>query len=85
MTINITNPEADRLTRRLATREGVGVTEAVVIAMKDALARRRDHESPMETAERLRKQFGIVLTEEMRKPLPRSIYDELSGEKSIDD
>jgi antitoxin VapB len=80
MTINITNKEADALTRRLAKIEGVGVTEAVVIAMKEALAKRRTGETPLETADRLRKQFGIVLTDEMRKPLPQSVWDEMSGE-----
>ena len=79
MTINITNKEADRLTRRLADLEGVGVTEAVVIAMQEALQRRRG--DPMESAERLRAKFGIKLNEEMRKPLPRSVWDELSGEE----
>lgn len=78
MTINITNKEADRLTRKLAKMEGVGVTEAVVIAMREALQRRRD--DPLEIAERLRTEFGVKLTDEMRKPLPRSVWDELSGE-----
>jgi antitoxin VapB len=80
MTINITNNEADRLTRKLAKVEGVGLTEAVVIAMKEALARRRAAVSPLETAARLRKQFGVALTDERRRPLPRSVYDEFSGE-----
>jgi len=80
MTINITNKEADALTRRLAKIEGVGVTEAVVIAMREALARRRRAETPLETAERIRQELGIVLTDEMRKPLPREVFDEISGE-----
>ena len=37
--------------------------------------------SSMESAERLRAKFGIKLNEEMRKPLPRSVWDELSGEE----
>lgn len=80
MTINITNGEADRLTRKLAEMEGVGITEAVVIAMREALENRLRRETPRETAARLRKQYGITLTERARKPLPRSVFDEMSGE-----
>jgi antitoxin VapB len=80
LTINVTNKEADALTRKLAKMEGVGVTEAIVIAVREALERRRARETPLETAARLRAEFGIELSEQAREPLPRSIYDELSGE-----
>lgn len=80
MTINITNKEADRLTRRLAEMEGVGLTEAVVIAVSEAIERRRQRETPIETAARLRAEFGITLTEKAREPLPKSFFDELSGD-----
>jgi antitoxin VapB len=80
MTINITSKEADRLTRRLAEMEGVGITEAVVIAMREALEKRLQRETPQETAARLRKKYGVTLTEGARKPLPRSVFDEMSGE-----
>ena len=80
MTININNKEADNLTRTFARIEGVGITEAIVIAMREALERRRYRETPLETAARLRAEFGIELSEQARKPLPRSVYDELSGE-----
>ena len=80
MTISITNEEAERLARRLAHIEGVGLTEAVVLAVKEAIERRRTRETPLETAARLREEFGIRLTDDMRKPLPRSFFDELSGD-----
>lgn len=80
MTINITNRDADKLTRKFAKIEGVGLSEAVVIAMREAIERRRRNETPLETAARLRAEFGISLTEEARKPLPRSVFDEMSGE-----
>lgn len=80
MTINITNAEADRLTRRLAKREGVSLTEAIIMAMREALDRRINSETPMERVQRLHKEFGIVLTEQARKPLPRSVFDEMSGD-----
>jgi antitoxin VapB len=37
-------------------------------------------ETPLETAARLRTEFGIELGKQAREPLPRSVYDELSGE-----
>ena len=79
MTINITNKEADVLTRKLARREGVGLTEAVVIAMREALNRRLRQESPLETAQRLRSELGIELDDKAHRPLDRSVFDELSG------
>jgi antitoxin VapB len=80
MTINITNRDADKLTRKFAKIEGVGLSEAVVIAMREAIERRRRNETPLETAARLRAEFGISLTEQARKSLPRSVFDEMSGE-----
>ncbi len=80
MTINLTNPEADSLIRKLARIEGIGLTEAVVIAAREALDRRRNNETPVEAAARLRAEFGIELTDRARLPLARSVYDKLSGE-----
>jgi antitoxin VapB len=80
MTINITNREADKLTRKFAKIEGVSLSEAVAIAMREAIERRRRNETPLETAARLRAEFGISLTEKARRPLPRSVFDEMSGE-----
>jgi antitoxin VapB len=80
MAINITNNEADALTRRFAKIEGVTLTEAVVIAMREAIERRRHRETPQQTAARLRAEFGIELTDQARTPLPRSVFDEWSGE-----
>ena len=80
MTINITNKEADDLTRKLARMEGVSITEAVVLAMREALERRLSRETPLQTAARLRAEFGIDLTPSARRPLDRSVFDEYSGE-----
>ncbi|TIO07723.1 MAG: hypothetical protein E5X88_16835 [Mesorhizobium sp.] len=80
MTININNKEADSLTRTFAKLEGVGITEAIVIAMREALERRRNRETPLETAARLRAEIGIKLNEQARRPLPRAVFDEMSGE-----
>lgn len=80
MSINVNNPEADALTRRFAQMAGVGITEAIVIAMKEAIARRRDAETPLETAARLRRKHGVVLTPARKKPLPREAFDSLWNE-----
>lgn len=77
MALNINNKEADNLTRKFASIEGVGITEAIVIAMKEAIERRRASETPIETARRLRDQYGVKLSEEARKPLPKSVFDQM--------
>jgi antitoxin VapB len=80
MAINITNPQADALTRKLAGMVGVGITEAIVIAMQEAIARRRAAETPQETAARLRAKHGIVLGAQARSKLPASAFDAMWGD-----
>ena len=41
---------------------------------------KRSHESPCETAARLRAEMGIELKEGVSKPLPIAAYDEMWGE-----
>lgn len=77
MTINVNNPEADALTRRFAQMAGVGITDAIVIAMREAIERRRADETPRQTAARLREKYGITVKSEARKPLPREAFDEM--------
>lgn len=59
MAISVDNPEADALTRQFAELAGVGITEAIIIAMMEAIERRRT-ETPRETAARLRAKHGVV-------------------------
>jgi antitoxin VapB len=80
MPINVTNPEADALTRRFAQLAGVGITDAIVIAMREAIERRRGAETPRQTAARLRAKHGVALGEEARTPLPRRAFDDMWGE-----
>ncbi|WP_237155559.1 type II toxin-antitoxin system VapB family antitoxin [Oryzibacter oryziterrae] len=75
MTINVTNAEADDLTRTFARLEGVSISEAIIIAMREAIDRRTLAETPLATAARLRDTFGIALSENARTPLPRSVFD----------
>jgi antitoxin VapB len=75
--INVNNPEADALTRKFARLAGVSITDAIVIAMKEAIERRRHSETPLQTAARLREKYGVVLGDKTRKPLPREAFDEM--------
>ena len=79
MPINVNNPEADTLTRKFARLEGVGITEAIVIAMREAIERRRSSETPRQTAARLRAKHGVTLGEGARAPLPKEAFDEMWG------
>ncbi|WP_181168792.1 hypothetical protein [Mesorhizobium sp. B2-4-17] len=47
---------------------------------EEGLKGRRDRETPLKIAARLRAEFGIELSKQARVPLPRSVYDESSGE-----
>jgi antitoxin VapB len=77
MPINVNNPEADALTRRFAHMAGVSITDAIVIAMKEAIERRRVAESPLQTAARLREKHGVSLRKPARKPLTREAFDKM--------
>lgn len=77
MPIHVSNPEADALTREFAELVGVGITEAIVIAMKEAIERRHATETPRQTAARLREKHGVALSEQARKPLPQEAFDEM--------
>jgi antitoxin VapB len=78
--INVNNPEADALTRKFARMAGVSITDAIVIAMKEAIERRRNLETPLQTAGRLREKHGIAISDAARKPLPREAFDAMWDE-----
>ena len=80
MPINVSNPQADALTRKFAELAGVGITDAIVIAMREAIERRRGGETPRQTAARLRAKHGVTLGEGSRAPLPKEAFDEMWGE-----
>ena len=77
MPLNINNAEADSLTRKFAAMTGASITEAIVVAMKEAIARRRAEESPQDTAARLREKYGIAASPKSRKKLPKAVFDEM--------
>ena len=80
MPINVNNREADTLTRKFAGMAGVGITDAIVIAMKEAITRRCALETPLETAARLRAKYNVKLNSAARQPLPKQVYDEMWGD-----
>jgi antitoxin VapB len=75
MAINVNNPEADALTRQFAQMAGVGITDAIVIAMREAINRRSRNETPLETAARLRAKYEVVPGKKTNRPLPRHVFD----------
>ncbi len=77
MPINVTNETADELTRKFARLANVSLTDAIVIAMREAIERRQNAETPIETAARLRAKHNINITNETRKPLPKAVFDEM--------
>jgi antitoxin VapB len=69
--------EIEELARQLAEVEGRDVNAAVAQVLRDALAQRRGAPRPIQSAQRLRAKYGVELTEQARKPLAQSAYDEL--------
>jgi antitoxin VapB len=78
MAFHVRDPETDTLVRRLAKEEGVGLTEAVKIAVREKLAARKNA-VPLE--ERVR----AIQEEVARYPrtglkADKAFFDSLSGE-----
>jgi hypothetical protein len=76
MTLSIRNAEADALARRLAQLDKTSITDAVVVALKEAVQRRVRQERPSETASRLLARRGLAFRRG-RKPVPDSAWHEL--------
>ncbi len=76
MTLSIRNPEADTLARRLAEIEGASITDAVVIALKEALDTRIRQETPTETARRILAKRGLAFRSD-RRPIQDEAYHDL--------
>ena len=77
MVLNIRNPEADALARKLAAIEGTEITQAVITALREAVQKRTKKEGPIESAQRILKEFNIELKPSARKKLPDSVYHDL--------
>lgn len=81
MTLSIRNPEADALARRLAEIDRTSITDAVVIALKEAISARIAKETPSETAQRILARHGLAFRGD-RKPVPDSAYHDLDHDLS---
>jgi len=77
MAINVTNEQADELTRKFANIAKVSISDAIIIAMREAIERRLNTETPAQTAAKLREKYNVGLSEQARKPLSRKAYDEM--------
>ncbi|QFI67874.1 type II toxin-antitoxin system VapB family antitoxin [Sinorhizobium alkalisoli] len=77
MAINVTNERADELTRKFAKIAKVSISDAIITAMREAIERRLNVETPAQTAARLREKYHVELNEKARKPLPKEAFDEM--------
>lgn len=77
MAINVTNETADQLTRKFAKIAKVSISDAIVIAMREAIERRLNVETPAQTAARLREKYHVAGKEAAKMPLPKEAYDEM--------
>lgn len=74
------HPEADALTRKFAEIAGIGITDAIFIALREAIERRNRAETPLQTAARLREKHGVAMSDDTREPLPREAFDDMWDE-----
>jgi antitoxin VapB len=78
MAFHIRDPEADSLVRELARREGVGLTEAVKIAVRDRLAQADARPSPREAIRKI--QAELARYPETGLKADKAFFDEMSGD-----
>ncbi|OYW45841.1 MAG: hypothetical protein B7Z08_01185 [Sphingomonadales bacterium 32-68-7] len=81
MTLSIRNAEADALARRLAQLDKSTITDAVVVALKEAIRRRVREEVPSQTARRLLARRGLSF-KPGRQPVPEETWHELDHDLS---
>jgi antitoxin VapB len=84
VTLSIRNPEADRLAKRLAALDDTTITEAVIVALREAIVARTKRESARETARKILERRGLAFVAN-RRPLPREAYHELDHDLANED
>jgi antitoxin VapB len=77
MGLNIRNPEADQLARRLAALEGSAITDAVILALREAIERRLHDEDPRDTARRILASHRIIPSPTAHVPVSEEAWREL--------
>ena len=85
MALNITSRRADERTRKFAQMEGVSLSEAVAIAMHEAIDLRRQAEPSEDTVSRVLKKHGSEPSPTAHQPLPRHVFDDMWGDHMDDD
>ena len=68
MRLSIRNPEADALARRLAKLDDTTITEAVIAALREAIAARTRREPSHQTAGKILARRGLAFREGRRPP-----------------
>jgi hypothetical protein len=76
MVLNIRNRKAKRLARQLAQMDRTGLTEAVVVALREAIECREKSDSPRQAASKILEKHGLAF-QRGRKPVPASAYHDL--------
>lgn len=84
MTLNIRNPEADKLARELARIDDTSITDAVIVALRESIRDRLKAETPSETAKRLLAKHGLAF-KPGRKPVPQSVYHDMDHDLTGED
>lgn len=76
MTPGFREPQEDALAKQLAELDRTTVAEAVITALKEAIATRTRRESAREAARRIIREHGLKIADP-GKPVAREVYDEL--------
>ena len=80
MAFHIRNPETDRLARKVAALKGVGLTEAVHVALEQQLAHEQAKSNSVEIALEFVKRFQAERDPVKGLPADKAFYDSLSGD-----
>ncbi|GAA5544290.1 MULTISPECIES: type II toxin-antitoxin system VapB family antitoxin [Hyphomicrobiales] len=81
MVLNIRNEDADKLARQLAKIDKSSITDAVITALRETIAKRMHTETPRETARKILAKRGLSF-QPNRKPVPPEAYHDLDHDLS---